>query len=987
MTWNARQKYTLTRPRMFACLGLLSVAGLFAPALASQFTLTDTPRRYLIIQMEGANREWEVRPNRITDRSGGNLVGASSDDFLLRVERWDRTGLSRRYNTTLWRAAFARWLGTPAPEGSRFYFYAINPRQPRVDGAGMLNVVDERKRLYWVPPAKVTIKGYPQTWVDIFEGYVNQFSGEERQKAVNDWEAAHRDVIANVDNSETGFSPEERNEFAQFYQAQFVYIRDRNPKLASIYDELANFHRTRNNLDSELATYLSALRAGVVSPDRERFSLAVGRIFVTRLQLYESAIPHLANARNHSEARWLLARCFIELKRFAEARAEITDLVGKLASNELLLETGAEAEQGRAWLTLAELEFSQQDFTAFTSALDKIPQGAPDWAAGRVLYCAMLLHRNLPRRGEEKADHDKIRDIVKTLPWWNEALGYASPGANTVYPLNPLMARALVIYAQTDGQYRMTRPDKPAAPRGDVLAVITAAKNIDPLSAEAWLAEYRLYARIGMFREALAAATAGLDVNPQHTLLNFAAADLNMKAGLHVFAKDYLARCLKHEPDFYPALVMLAEIALADIERIRAALLVRFAAGESVDFAGELTPTMKEAAAFFSAALAIQTRQPATKLALATLYLRLSETAPQAIAVATDRAEVRKAYLSKARDLSRELIDQLTQYADGEKPQTPSEREIADVPSLACYNVYAYAQYSLGFYNDAKQAFLDHLARAVDKRFFSSSTLHQDYQKSVTLAYAKEWLRKIEENQRQYFDVEEFNTDSKDDYFGSWNVPRLPKPDAGFIPNTSIKGGRLKVGIKQAETNIPSRIEIKRPHRTLAAMEAEFVRMGTDNWERGVYIAKYRKPSSGGTPLPLAAMMVGIDSDGRVYWETREFKTDNAAEPEKRKQFGYVDVGDYGGVPLNLEQPLVLGIRRQLADDGSDVQYFALINGFEVKLPMDRTDAMARNDFKNNDLEATAGFYVNAFRGSQASVEIERVKFIFDSGLGERRRN
>src|SRR5690606_21416399 len=201
---------------------------------------------------------------------------------------------------------------------------------PRVDAPGVLNLVDERRRLYWVPPQKVTIKAYPATWIDIFEGYVDQINGEQRRDAVKQWEQAHHELIRNRDDAEDGFAPQERNEFASFYKDQFVYIRDRNPKLATIYDELADFYRGNENLDAQLSTYLDALRSGIESPDRERFALNVGRIFVERLQLHEPAIPHLTVARNYSEARHLLARCLIELRRYDDARAELNDLVSML---------------------------------------------------------------------------------------------------------------------------------------------------------------------------------------------------------------------------------------------------------------------------------------------------------------------------------------------------------------------------------------------------------------------------------------------------------------------------------------------------------------------------------------------------------------------------------------------------------------------------------------------------------------------------------
>lgn len=981
-------RQTLLRTTAGRLAGLL-LPLLLAPTLFAQVSLDDEPRRYLTIQVEGSNRTWDVRPHRITDRTGGNLRFGSEGDFAVRVERWERTGLPRRYDVSLWRRAFNEWLKPDAPDGSRFYFYAIEPRIPRVEQAGVVNVVDDRRRLYWVPPQRVSIVSYPMTWVDVFEAYVNQFSGEERQAAVNAWEERHRDSIRNAENSEQGFTPEERNEFARFYEQQFVYIRDRNPKLASIYDELAAFHRERYNLDAELSTYLGALRAGVESPDRERFALAVGRSFVNRLNLYAPALPYLEAARVYSEARWLLARCMIELSRHDDARRELIELVELLKGEELLLENSAESETARAWLTLAELEFSQHDFAAANAALDRIPQGSPHWDAGRVLYCAMLLHRNLPRRGNEQADHARIRESMRALSWWNEVLAYATAGPDARYPLDPLKARALLIYAQTDPQFVQDRPERPLAPRGDVLAMLDAAKRLDPLSAEPWLAQCRLYRRLGMFRDALAACESGLEIEPGHVLLNFAAADLHMKARSLNRAKDYLSRCLHSDPDFYPALVQLGEIALLDIERIRNALLVRAAAGEEVDRAGELVPPMKEAAAFFTAALAIKPQQPATELAMATLYLRLAETAPDAIAVAADAAEVRRAYLTKARDLARELINRLARYADGQKPGNPGEREIAAVPSLASYNVYAYALYALGNHDEAKQAFGDHLARAVDRRFFPTAGLQAEYQRSEALSYAREWLRRIEENQRQYFDVERFDVDSDDrGFYGSWSIVGRPKPDAGFQANTRIRDGKLQLGIQQAESGVVSRIEIDRPHSTLAAFEAEFARVGDSSWERGVFISKARQQASGSArPAPLGTVMVGLDPDNRVYWETRDFRPDNETEPEQRRSFAYIDVSEYGGVPLRAQDPLKLGIRRQLSEDGSELHFFALINGHEVRLPLESNELMARgNDLSNPDMRASCGFYATAFRGTRATAEIEQARFVFDSGLAERRR-
>jgi hypothetical protein len=346
---------------------------------------------------------------------------------------------------------------------------------------------------------------------------------------------------------------------------------------------------------------------------------------------------------------------------------------------------------------------------------------------------------------------------------------------------------------------------------------------------------------------------------------------------------------------------------------------------------------------------------------------------------------VRRAYLSKARDLAGELNRRLEEYADGQKPPTPTEQQIADVPSLACYNVFGYAVYTLGDHNTAKAAFGDHIARAADKRYFATSGLYTDYQKSATLQYARDWLQRIDENQRQYYDVEQFDVPSKDGFYNNWRIVLNPKPDNGFTSVTRMVGGQLVLGVNQKESNIPSRIERVQPYSTLAALEAQFVRIGHDSWERGVSFTKYSKPSSGVTDRPECTIMLGLDSENRVYWETRKFQHDNQAEPEARIDFGFVDVGDYGGVPLNAEDGLKLGIRRQLAEDGSRVRYFAIINGHEVALPLQNSDPMATNDIKKTSLKAACGFYAITSAGTKAETQIESVRFIFDSGLGEKR--
>lgn len=972
---------------------LVLMLALLAPsALLAQVSIDEKPRRYLVVRADGATRDWEIRPIRITDKGGRTLPGATEGDFKTDIERWERTGLPKRYNTKLWRAAAEKLLrnGSQPVEGAKFYFYAISPRQPRAEG--VVNLVDERKHIYWVPASAVEVKGYPQTWVDVYEAFVTRQEGEARQAAVKQWEEAHRDIIKNVDNSDEGFTQEERNEFARFYQAQFVWVRNSNPKLAGIYTELANFHRERNNLDAELSTYLDALRAGVESPDREVFALTVGRIFVNRLNLHGEAIPYLELARNHSEALYLLAHCHLERGNFEQARAELNGLVAALQANDgsVVLETTADEELGRAWLKLAELEFKLLNYSAANDAIGKIANGNPSFDAAQVLFCGMLLQRNEPRRDGDKSDQQKIRDVLKTLSFWQQALQYGAPNA-TDFPLDPLIASALVLYAQTDSQFFSPRPkDGNAKPSAEALRFLNAAKALDPLSAEPHYAEGRLYQRLGLFPEALAAYQAGLDVDPRHVLLNFALADLNLKAGVVSVAKDHLGRCLKYAPDFFPAHTLLGEIALGEVERVRGNLLLRMAAGEAVDYAGEMVPPMKEAAAFFSSSLAISDSQPAAKLALGTLMLRLSEVAPLTVADRGDAESVRKAYLVKARDLAAELIEQLETFAESEKPNTFSERELAQIPSLACYNVYAYALYELGDHGAALAAFRKHIENARSKEFIPDPNLRKDYDKTSPFIYASDWVQRIEQNQRQYFEIDEFTTDSTPNFYGNWIIPTRLKPDQGFVEATRIRAGKLQLAVNQKESGVISRFEVEKPHATLTTFEATLPRLGDAPLDFGIYLTKVSKSSAGkGTEAdPKVSVFVGVDSQGRVFWETRKYDLQDRTSVEKRMEYGLIDVTAYGGRPLLPDDKLTLALRRQYSKDFSDIDYVAVINGWEVKLPVNRSEndklhlsELTRVDFQSATFAVHCGFFTRALVGVKATIEVDSVKFIYDSGL------
>lgn len=961
------------------------LALLVAAPLAAQISIDAKPRRYMLVQCDGASRTWEVRPIRISDKGGRTLAGASEGDFKLVTERWERTGLPKRYDVSAWVTAVEQYMRGNAPDGAKFYFYAIDPKQPRAEGN--VNLVDERRRIYWSPAAAIDVQGYPQTWIDVYEAFVTRQDGAARQGAVVQWEEANRDIIENADELPTGFTQEERNEFARFYQAQFVYTRDKDSRNPEIYEKLAEFHHDRGNLDAELSTYLDALRAKVESPKYEEFALAVGRIFVNRLNLYGEAIPYLTQARTHTEALYLLAHCHIQLEQFDDARRELNGLIALLGAipedGSIVLESTIEAELGRANLTLADLEFKLMNFSAADAAIAGT-RNTPSADAGRVLYCAMLMQRN------EKGDTNKIRSELKDTGFWSEVQTYLNPQPGTEFPLNPLMARAMVLYAQTDGQYTAKLSDNTnRKPSAEVLRYLNAAKAIDPLSPEPYYAEGRLYQRIGMFIEALQAYQAGLAIDPTHVVLNYYVAHLNLKAGLLPVAQDHLARCIKYNLDFYPAHIMLGEIALSEVERVRESLLLRMSAGEAVDFGGELVAPMKEAAAFFVSGLSIKPDQPAAKLALATLYLRLSEIAPSTVADRGDAEAVKKAYLTKARDLGQELIGQLEAWAGSEKPKNLTDRQRAAIPSPACYNVYAYALYTLGDHGSALDVFRQHEQNAASLTFFADSKAREEYSKSNELAYAKAWVQRIEQNQRQYFEIDEFTEDSTPNYYGKWFIPQTLKPDKGFVQDTKISGGRLRLSVDQRDTGVISRFEIEKPHATLAMFEAKFTKVGDFSGDRGVHLTKAIKDRpglGGGEGEPKVGIMLGVDAGNNIIWEVRTYDVDDNSTPETLKENGTISVEDYGGVPLRSSDALTLAIRRQLSSNRSSIEYIAVINGFyEVLLPVKQDELTKANDFTTGRAVVHAGFFTRAGTGIRGVIEVESAKFVYDSGFVRRK--
>jgi tetratricopeptide (TPR) repeat protein len=531
---------------------VLLLACALAGALSAQEApnLEEKPRSNLVIRVEGATRDWEVMPVALMYRSGGKGTIANSQGLLkLDREKWPSTGAPKRYKLDDWRKLFQEFTGADErAKAANFEFQARNPRAPNLQGV-VTEKTAGRTTVYVVPADKVKIIGYPQTWINIYEDYVNKVQGPERRVAVKMWEEAFRSTIENPEQVATGFSTEERNEFAQFYQRQFEFIRNENPQDPAIYQELADYHRTRGNLDAELSIYLDGIANGVPSPKLEEFALSVGRIFVTRLALYPEAIAYLDMASAYAEARYLKARCQIEMGQTVAARATLRDLLAALAQGgetALVTTLSAEDENGRANLMLARVEFDEVQFKPAEATIKLIPAASQSYQEGQVLLAAMLTQRGL------RDDHQKVKEVLDPLKVVLDGKKLKPEDPNAIIPFDPLMSQALVLYAQTDAQFRQAIDPKakPQTPNATILTLLNVAKATDPLSGEPYLAEGRLKQRLGDFVGALEAYNAGLVIEPNSVRLSYSVASLKNKAGALDEAKDLCSRCLRQDARF-----------------------------------------------------------------------------------------------------------------------------------------------------------------------------------------------------------------------------------------------------------------------------------------------------------------------------------------------------------------------------------------------------------------------------------------------------
>jgi tetratricopeptide (TPR) repeat protein len=477
--------------------------------------------------------------------------------------------------------------------------------------------------------------------------------------------------------------------------------------------------------------------------------------------------------------------------------------------------------------------------------------------------------------------------------------------------------------------------------------------------------------------------------------LNYCVAALKNKAGATTEAKDLCSRCLREDPRFHPALVMLGELSLTELDRLRENLISRRAAGEAVDIEAELLPSLKEATAFLLGALEIQPGQPTVKLTLASLYLQLAEIAPATINPRADAEDVKRAYLTKARDLALELMNQVRKL--GERAATTEDatpEEIAATPTPACFNVYAFACYTLGDYAAARAALEEHLkiVRGPDARkYFATGRMLNEYRgsdkaPSTAVTYAERWLAAIRANERQFVERETFEGKYDAGFYGQWNIVNSPKADLGFMKSASagIAKGSLVVGTdKQRESNVVSRLSRPQDYATLTRFSARITKRGEMGMFRGISLTRVSTNTGKGATAPTSTVMLGVDPQGQVFWQVRTFKLDDQANQEKVVVGDLIDIRKYNG-PIAADAALNLALVRRLSKDRSSMLYVAVINGYEFELPIpEDIGEVRRTDLDDKTLKIGCDFFMWGVQETGGEFSVESVEFVFDSGLGK----
>ncbi|MHC4839731.1 MAG: hypothetical protein ACYTDT_02070, partial [Planctomycetota bacterium] len=118
----------------------------------------------------------------------------------------------------------------------------------------------------------------------------------------------------------------------------------------------------------------------------------------------------------------------------------------------------------------------------------------------------------------------------------------------------------------------------------------------------------------------------------------------------------------------------------------------------------------------------------------------------------------------------------------------------------------------------------------------------------------------------------------------------------------------------------------------------------------------------------------------------RSYKRENNRLTEKQVDYGIIDPASYGGIQLGKDERLKLAIRRDTTPDRSKIKYWVVINGTEVALDVSEKK-LTSNDLRSRQKnKLRCGFFTQASLGVKGSVEVERVRLVYDSGLGGRKR-
>ncbi len=962
------------------------------------------PGHFMVVLFEGKHKPSLIKPVGISlEESPVYVPDGNQEIFDAKHFRWKGRGAIKRYNTEAWYQAFRKY-SAPELSSRAFLDYALVGQRLSEGGP-------KYERL---PLSQITILRLPQTWENIWQAWVLKAPVEERLQRVKEFDQFFQAEIKNPFASDEGFSPEEQVAYAQFYQEQFVFIRNERPQDPSIYWELAKYHAERDNVDAELSVYLDAIANEVEESESIQFHLKAGRIMVERLSLYREAIPHLDSARRYADAQLLLIECYHALKRYDHALQSANQLVvqidqeGEESIPALLYFESPEEVKGKALLLQARAQIRKHRLQSAFKVLEHLDQSLPAsfQAEKTLLLAAMLLYRNEPGDGQEVLRI--IEEDSLLLPFLNQAKADRKSWSAPEY--SPFGSQALSLWAQAQ---LFTTGKLAGRAQTEILKALEYAQILDPLAVEPFLVRAEVYQLLASeeqndferkkdwFRLARQTYLEGLAAFPEEARLNYELGSFEQRAGNFDLAENYLKRSLRSEPHFYPAMNCLGEIELSHAQEHRMDFLARLELGDPLGAAqaqNALNQSLRQGAAYYATSLEITPQQPVVQVALAGLYTQLGELSKE------QDPSLSLNYLEKAREISAQEILRFEEGTTHSQASfVPSGEEVVLLP-LEAFTIFAYASYELGkrrgveaYIQEAQDALERFLVLAQDPEHHPDLQALSDFKNSEDWIWAQSALEQIKGYQRQRLQKDDFenrNIQGSLSLGNKWNI--FHEVDEAFRRGIKVEAGKMVVEIDALqEEGFLSRVSRQESFSTLARFKARFASLGKVAFSRGIHFTRVELGDSAKDTELAWSIIVGFNSSNELFWDILRYSDEQKGEASSLLPGGrsiVVSPRFYGGEKLNPEQPVELELLRRVpVQNGSQVEYFLVVNGYELRLDISLVgevqDGLDNPDFIEDaeDAALRIGFFVYGRKGTKGKLEVEASEWILDGNLAHRK--